>query len=124
MKLVFIALLLIFTLITAVQSSTTDIQFHKGKQLNVTYKGKPLIVEESVCSAFRANAQEFTNLTIKKIPPHVLNRCEWGHDDYSLQGENLPQAPPKILTNNVKSHPKKIDTDTAELDLFGAEVEK
>jgi adenine-specific DNA-methyltransferase len=25
----------------------------------------------------------------------VLNRCEWDHDDYSLQVENLPQAPPK-----------------------------
>jgi hypothetical protein len=21
--------------------------------------------------------------------------CEWGHDDYSLQVENLPEAPPK-----------------------------
>jgi len=24
----------------------------------------------------------------------VLARCEWGHDDYSLQVENLPKAPP------------------------------
>jgi hypothetical protein len=23
-----------------------------------------------------------------------FHRCEWGHDDYSLKGENLPQAPP------------------------------
>jgi adenine-specific DNA-methyltransferase len=23
----------------------------------------------------------------------VLSRCEYGHDDYSLQVENLPQAP-------------------------------
>ena len=22
-------------------------------------------------------------------------RCEWGHDDYSLDVENLPKAPPK-----------------------------
>lgn len=22
-------------------------------------------------------------------------RCEWGHEDYSLRVENLPQAPPK-----------------------------
>ncbi len=25
----------------------------------------------------------------------VLSQCEWGHDDYSLQVENLPKAPPK-----------------------------
>ncbi len=24
---------------------------------------------------------------------NVLSRCEWGHDDYSLQVENLPKAP-------------------------------
>lgn len=46
-----------------------------------------------LCSAFRADAQQFANLTVKKIPKQVLNRCEWGHDDYSLQVENLPDAP-------------------------------
>lgn len=49
-----------------------------------------------LCSAFRGNAEVFTNLTIKKIPNQVLSRCEWGHDDYSLKVENLPQAPPKL----------------------------
>ncbi len=29
----------------------------------------------------------------KKIPKVVLNRCEWGKDDYSLEIKNLPQAP-------------------------------
>ena len=24
----------------------------------------------------------------------VLQKCEWGHDDYSLNVENLPQAQP------------------------------
>lgn len=48
-----------------------------------------------LCSAFRGNADSFTNLTVKKIPKHVLYRCEWGHDDYSLKVENLPQAPQK-----------------------------
>jgi adenine-specific DNA-methyltransferase len=27
-----------------------------------------------------------------------LARCEWGHDDYSLQVENLPKAPAKVAT--------------------------
>lgn len=45
------------------------------------------------CAAFRADESRFTNLTIKKIPKMVLSKCEWGHDDYSLNVENLPQAP-------------------------------
>ncbi len=45
------------------------------------------------CGAFRGAADRFPNLTIKKIPKMVLQKCEWGHDDYSLHVENLPQAP-------------------------------
>jgi adenine-specific DNA-methyltransferase len=48
-----------------------------------------------LCMAFRGKADKFTNLTVKKIPKQVLSRCEWGHDDYSLKVENLPQAPAK-----------------------------
>ena len=46
-----------------------------------------------LCTAFRGRGA-YPNLTIKKIPKQVLSRCEWGHDDYSLQVENLPKAPP------------------------------
>ena len=49
-----------------------------------------------LCSAFRGKADRYPNLTIKKIPNTVLKRCEWGKDDYSLQVENLPKAPPKM----------------------------
>lgn len=45
------------------------------------------------CCAFRGKAAMFPNLTVEKIPSSVLNRCEWGHDDYSLQVANLPHAP-------------------------------
>lgn len=45
-----------------------------------------------LCSAFKGNADRFPNLTIKKIPRAVLSKCEWGHDDYSLNVENLPMA--------------------------------
>ena len=58
-----------------------------------------------LCTAFRARADRYPNLTVKKIPRVVLARCEWGHDDYSLRVENLPQAPP----------PK------GQMDLFGEE---
>lgn len=33
-------------------------------------------------------------LTVKKIPQAVLDKCEWDHDDYSLNVSNLPQAAP------------------------------
>lgn len=48
-----------------------------------------------LCAAFRGKADRYPNLTVKKIPKQVLSRCEWGHDDYSLQVENLPKAEPK-----------------------------
>ena len=48
-----------------------------------------------LCTAFRAKADRYPNLTVKKIPKQVLSRCEWGHDDYSLQVENLPQKLPE-----------------------------
>jgi adenine-specific DNA-methyltransferase len=48
-----------------------------------------------MCAAFRGKAERWANLTVKKIPKAVLHRCEWGHDDYSLQVENLPKAPKK-----------------------------
>jgi adenine-specific DNA-methyltransferase len=48
-----------------------------------------------LCTAFRGKADRFPNLTVKKIPKQVLSHCEWGHDDYSLQVENLPKASPE-----------------------------
>jgi adenine-specific DNA-methyltransferase len=48
-----------------------------------------------LCSAFRGKADGWPSLTVKKIPKQVLSRCEWGHDDYSLNVENLPKAPRK-----------------------------
>ena len=47
-----------------------------------------------LCPAFRGKG-EYPNLTVKKIPKQVLSRCEWGHDDYSLRVENLPQKSPE-----------------------------
>jgi adenine-specific DNA-methyltransferase len=49
------------------------------------------------CAAYRGVTAEQAaarcpNLTIKKIPKMVKDRCEWGHDDYSLNVANLPMA--------------------------------
>ena len=56
------------------------------------------------CCAFRANAEEFPNLTLKKIPRAVLTKCEWGRDDYSLNVQNLPIAQD---TNDDEPEPAK-----------------
>jgi hypothetical protein len=36
-----------------------------------------------------------TNAPRSYIGETEVIRCEWGHEDYSLQVENLPKAPPK-----------------------------
>lgn len=59
-------------------------------------EGRSLLV---CCAAYRGSADRFANLTLKKIPKMVLSKCEWGHDDYSLNVENLPmQQKPKVET--------------------------
>lgn len=74
------------------------------------------------CSAFRGvaatqAAQRWPNLTLKKIPKMVLARCEWGHDDYSLNVANLPMAKPDpvepaaVAAASKKSRKKKEATD-------------
>jgi adenine-specific DNA-methyltransferase len=46
-----------------------------------------------LCTAFEGDETRWPYLTIKKIPSHVLGRCEFGHDDYSLEVANLQPAP-------------------------------
>jgi adenine-specific DNA-methyltransferase len=48
-----------------------------------------------VCSSFRGSKGGYPNLTVKKVPKAVIDRCEWGHDVYNLHVENLPEAPAK-----------------------------
>ncbi|MCL5969783.1 MAG: site-specific DNA-methyltransferase [Betaproteobacteria bacterium] len=62
------------------------------------------------CAAFhgvtaaKASAR-WPNLTLKKIPKMVLARCEWGHDDYSLNVANLPMAKPEESTHSARPSP-------------------
>lgn len=42
-----------------------------------------------MCSACRGNPDAFANLTIKKIPKTVQDKCEWDKDSYSLAVSNL-----------------------------------
>ena len=72
------------------------------------------------CKAFRADADTFPNLTIKKIPQAVLRKCEWGKDDYSLNVASLPEALPepdeKGPVTPAKAKKKRING--AQDDLF------
>jgi adenine-specific DNA-methyltransferase len=62
-----------------------------------------------LCSAFRpANGDAYSNLTIKKIPQAVLSRCEYGHDDYSLQVANLPSTPPLPKSDEEDQNPRQL----------------
>lgn len=80
------------------RSSETDFIFVTTQ--NLTHQQLAAISEEVgdkrtllvCCKAFRADADAFPNLTIKKLPQAVLRKCEWGHDDYSLNVANLPMA--------------------------------
>lgn len=44
-------------------------------------EGRTLLV---LCGAWRGDASPFANLTVRKIPDHVLKRCDWGRDSYAL----------------------------------------
>jgi len=70
--------------------TTQNLSVEKLEQISEEVgKDRTLLV---CCGAFRCKADRFDNLTIKKIPKMVLSRCEWAHDDYSLNVENLPMA--------------------------------
>lgn len=70
-----------------------------------------------VCStAFRGKSDQFQNLTLKKIPKMVLSRCEWAHDDYSLNVANLPMAQPEPeIVKPKKVSLKQANTDQGDL---------
>ena len=82
------------------------------------------------CAAWRGitaaqAAERFANLSLKKIPKMVLARCEWGHDDYSLNVANLPMAEPECLSEKLpesraKAAKGKSAVDNQE-DLFAGE---
>lgn len=60
------------------------------------------------CKAFQGgNADAFSNLTIRKIPGAILDRCEWGKDDYSLKIEALPLIEDEPGVDDVTQAPRR-----------------
>jgi adenine-specific DNA-methyltransferase len=69
------------------------------------------------CGAFNCDVNQFGNLTVKKIPKAVLQKCEWGHDDYSLEVGNLPAPPEKAPLSESDYSPD--DTNRGKPRRFG-----
>lgn len=71
----------------------TTTQFMTMQQLEAIaedmQEGESLLI---CCKAFQPECKtKYSNITIKKIPQLLLDRCEFGKDDYSLNIVNLPQ---------------------------------
>lgn len=67
---------------------------------------------------------KYTNITIKKIPPMLLNRCEFGKDDYSFNIVNMPIDPDAPEFKPVgppedKKIKRKKEISDLQPDLFG-----
>jgi adenine-specific DNA-methyltransferase len=76
------------------------------------------------CKAFEEQgARAFTNLTIRKIPGAVLDRCEWGKDDYSLKIESLPMMQEEDEEDVALAPKRGGKVDTATGDLFADKAE-
>lgn len=77
------------------------------------------------CMAYEAAGEDLPNLTIRKIPRVVLDRCEWGKDDYSLKIAALPMAiDDPDDTASAATKQKKTKAGMLELDLFGTSGEE
>lgn len=72
------------------------------------------------CGSFDGKKDSYGNLTIKKIPKAILKKCEWSHDDYSLEIKNLPMSAPDPQPSPAprKKSFKKLPPDSNQLDLF------
>ena len=75
-------------------------------------EGESLLV---CCTAFQSECKRaFENITIKKIPQMLLGRCEFAHDDYSLNIIDMPRV------DEEEEEPMEEEMDTAE----GGEVKQ
>lgn len=95
----------------------TTTQFLTVQQLETIaedmQKGESLLI---CCKAFQAECKnKFPNITIKKIPQLLLDRCEFGRDDYSLNIVNLPQEDNQEdydVEEDIANDENVVDTNT------------
>jgi len=97
-------------------------------------EGRHLMV---CCLAFKGDPTGFPNLVVKKLPSAILDRCEWGKDDYSLRIAALgappaPEpdvavddaAPPEAAAPKKKGKKPKEPPPAEQGSLFGAGEKK
>ena len=99
----------------------TTTQFITVQQLEAIAEdmqtGESLLV---CCKAFQPECKnKYPNITIKKIPQLLLDRCEFGRDDYSLNIVNLPHDEnvndndiEDELDNEDESEDENVNTET------------
>jgi adenine-specific DNA-methyltransferase len=88
------------------------------------------------CKAWSGKESALPNLTVKKIPQAVLQKCEWGRDDYSLTVASLPAvsephgAEPDAdmaVANKApvkrRGRPRKADAEPSLFDVQGGDAE-
>ena len=85
-----------------------------GAILDTMVDGESLLV---CCKAFQPECKNFSSrISVKKIPSVLLGRCEFDHDDYSLNIIELPQTEeiddsedqdnsPETISDNTSSEP-------------------
>lgn len=75
-------------------------------------EGESLLV---CCTAFQKECRcAFPNITIKKIPQMLLGRCEFAHDDYSLNIVELPVVEEDEFEEELEEAIEEVATTPAE----------
>ena len=75
-------------------------------------EGESLLV---CCTAFQKECRSaFPNITIKKIPQMLLGRCEFAHDDYSLNIVELPTVEEDEFEEELDEAIEEVATAPAE----------
>lgn len=88
-----------------------------GAILDTMADGESLLV---CCKAFQPECKNFSSwITVKKIPSVLLGRCEFDHDDYSLNIIELPQTEEIEDSEDMGNYPEaSSDNLSAEPSLF------
>lgn len=88
-----------------------------GAILDTMADGESLLV---CCKAFQPECKNFSSrISVKKIPSVLLGRCEFDHDDYSLNIIELPQTEEIDDSEDLDNSPESFsDNTSAEPSLF------
>lgn len=82
-----------------------------GAILDTMADGESLLV---CCKAFQPECKNFSSrISVKKIPSVLLGRCEFDHDDYSLNIIELPQTEEIDDSEDLYNSPEAFSDDTS-----------